>query len=88
MTNGKMMHTIPMMIWSAISMAVFASIFISLMTRTMLSSTEFPYLRSDKDMQNKESLLAMIYLGFGEILGGLFIGQIRDYFGNRPAIGA
>ena len=30
-------------------------------------------------------MLAMVSLGFGEMVGGLFIGQIIDRYGNKRA---
>jgi len=84
--SGRMLYVIPLIIWSGLSMAFFAGIFIPLMTRSMKNSLDInPDLDTD-DNRSVAALLTFIFLGIGEILGGiLFIGPIRDKFGNRIA---
>ena len=61
-------------------------VFIPLMTRTMEDSLD---INPDLDTEDKRSVAALftiIFLGVGEILGGiLFIGPIRDKCGNKVA---
>lgn len=84
--SGRMLYVLPLIIWSGISMAFYAGVFIPLMTRSMKDS---PSLNPDLDTDDKRSVAALftiILLGVGEILGGiLFIGPVRDKFGNRAA---
>jgi uncharacterized membrane protein len=81
-----MMYVLPLIIWSGLSMAFFAGVFIPLMTRTMKDSMD---INPDLDTDDKRSVAALftfILLGVGEILGGImFVGPIRDKFGNRVA---
>ena len=67
-------------------MAFFSGVFIPLMTRTMSDSLD---VNPDLDTEDKRSVAALFtfcLLGAGEILGGImFIGPIRDKFGNRAA---
>ena len=48
----------------------------------MMSAT----LGGDSNYQFKWAMLAMVGFGFGEILGGFFIGWIVDRFGTKVAI--
>lgn len=80
------MYVLPLIIWSGLSMAFFAGVFIPLMTRTMKDSMD---INPDLDTDDKRSVAALftfILLGVGEILGGImFVGPIRDKYGNRIA---
>ena len=69
-----------MMMWASLSLATFAGSFITLMTDTM------PHNWSENE-QLELSLLAMIPLGVGQMLGGLLIGQVVDRLGMRAALG-
>ena len=80
--NKKMLGLVPLMIWSGLSMAVYAGIFIPLMIRTM-NTTLSPL---SQNQQSAKALYTFSLLGVGEIVGGvLFIGPIRDHFGNKTA---
>lgn len=88
MFKPKMVLCQPLIIWSGISMAIFGSVFISLMTRAMEnSSVAYPELADpDNDTgRNQTALLTMVLLGVGEILGGQIIGYIKDKQGVRMA---
>ena len=72
----------PLMIWSGFSMAIYAGIFIPLMIRTMNSTLS----TLSQNQQSAKALYSFSLLGVGEIIGGvLFIGPIRDRFGNKTA---
>jgi hypothetical protein len=61
----------PFIVWSAISMGIYSSIFVPLITTTMKNSFDkYPDLRNDLNKQNQMALFAMIPLGVGEIIGG------------------
>ena len=82
--SGRMLYLMPIIVWSAISIAVFGGIFVPLMTRTMKNSGDnYPDLVDNKDKQNEAALIAMTLLGIGEIFGGGIIGQIRDRVSNK-----
>ena len=70
--SPRMLVVTPMIIWSAISLAVYGSILISLMTRAMQNNPDF----QDSDFQNEQALFAMTMLGLGEMLGGQIVGGI------------
>jgi hypothetical protein len=85
--SGRMLYLMPLITWSAVSIAIFGGIFIPLMVRTMKNSVEIhPDLVDDTNKQNETALLAMTLLGAGEILGGTFIGVIRDKKGYKVAL--
>jgi uncharacterized protein YneF (UPF0154 family) len=84
--SARMIYVIPLIIWSGLSMAFFAGVFIPLMTRTMKDSLDVNPDLDTEDKRSVQALFTFILLGVGEILGGiLFIGPIRDKFGNRFA---
>ena len=76
-----MLHVLPMIVWSAMSLSVTGGILIPLMTRAMNNSYN-PILG---DRQNEIALFTMTFLGVGEIVGGPLTGLIRDKCGNRVA---
>ena len=76
-----MAHCLPLIIWSAWSVNYFASIFILLLTRSMLTS----HTDWDKDKRDNTALFTMTLLGAGEMIGGGFVGGFRDKFGTKPA---
>lgn len=92
LVNPRMLHVLPLIIWSAMCMSVFAGLFVPLMTRCMRFSNvaDYPDLVGEeddnKDARNAKSLIVMILLGIGEIIGGNFVGLVRDKLGNRVAI--
>lgn len=84
--SARMIYVLPLIIWSGLSMAFFAGVFIPLMTRTMKDSLDINPDLDTEDKRSVQALFTFILLGVGEILGGiLFIGPIRDKFGNRFA---
>ena len=75
-----MRRILPIMIWSALSLATFAGSFVTMMTETMNS-----YDWSE-NKQLEMSLFAMIPRGVGEMVGSLLIGYIIDKYGQKKAI--
>ena len=67
------------MIWASLSLATFAGSFVTILADT-IDNSESP---NDK---LELSLLAMIPLGIGQIIGGAIIGQIIDRKGMRVGI--
>jgi integral membrane sensor domain MASE1 len=59
-----MMMIIPIILWSAISMGIFGSIFIPLISRSITDSGK------SENEADYESLFAMTFLGVAEIIGG------------------
>lgn len=84
MTSSRMLKIVPFIIWTAISCAIYAGVFVPLMTDTMSTNLKTLYW-SDSEKQ-KNCLLALVGLGVGEITGSLFIGQIQDRYSNRTTI--
>lgn len=89
--SGRMLYCMPMIIWSAWSVNVFAAVFVVLNTRCMTNS--YPTCKSEPDNpncwsdddRNATALFIMCLLGIGEILGGGVLGKIRDSGGNKLA---
>ena len=70
-----MVYLLPLIVWSAMSLALFGGIFVPLLTRTMNNSGDIhPDLVNDTNKQNEAALLTMSLLGAGEIIGGQIIG--------------
>lgn len=65
--SKRMRRVIPAMIWTALSLATFAGSFVTIMTDTMDDS-----ISTNEKLEL--SLLAMIPLGVGEMIGGAIIG--------------
>ena len=65
-----------MIMWTGCSVAIYTSFLVTLMSKTMDDS--WP-----DDKKSKFSLLAMIGLGIGEIIGSLISGQVLDRFGYK-----
>ena len=64
----------PIIIWSAVSLAIYTATFVPLFTSMM---------KPDKDaIQEHKALLAMSWLGLGCIFGSISTGQILDRFKN------
>ena len=74
---------IPIIIWSGISIAMFGSIFISLITRVLQTQADYV---DQPHKQNETALFTMTLLGAGEIIGGQFIGYINDKLSTRKMI--
>jgi len=66
----RMLKVIPLIVWSALSLSIFAAIFAPLLTATMFQWAD------DTSKQSQSVLLALVFLGLGEIIGGLAIGRI------------
>ena len=64
----RMMKFVPLMIWSATSLAVFSAIFIPLFTDSMTG-------KSSK-IQTKDALISMVFLGIGSIVGSMLWGYL------------
>ena len=68
-----MLMMTPVIIWSAYSLAIFGSVFVNLLTRTMKQTEDFYGTNLQKesdDSKNSYALYTMTLLGLGEILGG------------------
>lgn len=77
MFSKKMRLLLPQVFWTGISLAVYTGLLVPLITDTISGDDD-----NDKFMK---SLFAMVALGVGEMIGGLFIGQIIDRYGNKKA---
>lgn len=51
MINGRMLLMMPIIIWSAFSLAIFGSVFVNLMTRSMKNQNDF----FGRDLANESS---------------------------------
>jgi MFS family permease len=63
--------------WTGISLAVYTGQLVPIIDDTIPGDDT-----NDKFMK---SMFAMVALGIGEMVGGLFIGQIIDRYGNKKA---
>lgn len=75
--SKRMRPLIPQMLWTGISLAIYSGLLVPIIVATLPNE-------STND-QFEKSMFAMTAFGVGEVLGGLFIGQIIDRFGNRVA---
>lgn len=73
----------PLWFWTSISNSVFASVFIPFLTQ-MMDATPACESWTD-DMKDKHSLLAMVGVGLGEIIGALAYGYIEDRYHSKVA---
>jgi fucose permease len=69
----------PLIIWTALSMAAYSGCFVNLMSSTMAISW-------DSNKQFEVALFAMIPLGIGEMIGGLIFGSVNDKMGQKAGI--
>jgi len=74
-----MRYLLPSILWTGLSVSVYSSFLITLMSKTMDDSW-------DDDKKSKYSLLAMACFGVGEILGALASGQVLDRLGYKSLI--
>ena len=74
-----MLYLMPIIFWKALSTAAFGGSFVPLMNDTM--SKDNPDWNDN--IKLSMSLFAMIPLGFGEMIGGLLMGKLRDKLGNQ-----
>jgi len=72
MVSSRMLKIIPFIMWTAISCAIYAGVFVPLMTDTMSTNTNT--LNWSDQTKQKKCLLALVGLGLGEILGSLALG--------------
>ena len=89
--SGRMLYCMPMIIWSAWSVNIFAAVFVVMNTRTMKHTYKDCEVEDVKDCSSEEkrlryALFTMTTLGVGEILGGIVLGKIRDALGNKLAL--
>lgn len=84
MVSSRMLKIVPFIMWTAISCAIYAGVFVPLMTDTM--STNLKTQDWSDQTKQKNSLLALVGLGLGEIMGSLVLGQIQDRFSNRITV--
>jgi predicted MFS family arabinose efflux permease len=79
MTISKRMRWfLPQLLWIGISIAIYTGILVPMIT---LSLKDHP----DINTRFEKSMYAMVSFGFGEIVGGLLIGQVVDRKGSKPA---
>lgn len=72
--SKRMMLVLPLIIWSAVSQSIFSGCFVPMMNNTF----------GDDYNSNEKlefSLLAMIPLGLGSVIGGFVQGFVADKFG-------
>jgi hypothetical protein len=81
MTKMRMLHLLPMMLLSSISISIYGGLFVPMITRTMHTSGI-----TSQSKQNEEALVALIFLGLGEILGSIVMGMVRDRINNHFAL--
>lgn len=79
LVSKKMRFLIPQLIWTGISISVYTGILIPIIYDTI--SEDF----SEND-KFKMSMLAMMTLGIGEILGGIGMGVLVDKIGTRKSV--
>ena len=82
--NPRMVKLLPLAVLSSFSQAIFASLFVPLMTDTIKANPQTEDW--DEATRNTHCLLAYIGLGVGEIVGGLCIGKIIDKIGNKASL--
>jgi MFS family permease len=75
--DSRFRYMIPQFLWTGVSIAYYSGILVYMMAETIVGSDAEKF---------KWSMLAMVLLGVGEILGCFFIGGIVDKFGSRTAI--
>jgi predicted MFS family arabinose efflux permease len=69
--SPRMRRLVPQLFWTGISIAYYSSCLVPMITDT---------IAEDK---LKRSIVAMVVFGFGEVIGGLIIGQVIDRRGSR-----
>lgn len=65
------------MMWNGFSVSLFAAVFVPLITRTIKDTS----LTNEKS--NSMAMTAMIAIGVGEAIGGIFHGQLHDRLGTK-----
>eukprot|EP00347_Sterkiella_histriomuscorum_P014941 403358919 len=82
LVSRRMMFVLPLITWSAVSQSIYSGCFVPMMNTTM--ADQYPDWDSNKKLEY--SLLAMIPLGLGSVIGGLIQGQVADKFGQRLGV--
>jgi predicted MFS family arabinose efflux permease len=72
--DKRMLFLAPEILWSGMSLAIFTGLLVLTISESVKGN--------DNDKMMK-SMLAMVSLGFGEIVGSLSIGQVIDRAGNK-----
>ena len=72
--DKRMLFLAPEILWSGMSLAIFTGLLVLTISESVKGN------ENDKMMK---SMLAMVSLGFGEIVGSLSIGQVIDRAGNK-----
>lgn len=64
--------------WIGVSIAIYSGLLVSIIQSSLQDVTDF-------NKKNEKSMLALVAFGFGEIFGGLIIGQVVDRRNSRVA---
>lgn len=80
LVTKKMLMAVPITIWTGISQAIFTGSFVTMMDAGM-GDTDW-----SSNTKLSMSLLAMIPLGLGEIIGGMITGKLLDKYGYKVGI--
>ena len=72
--DKRMLFLAPEILWSGMSLAIYTGLLVLTISESVTGN------ENDKMMK---SMLAMVSLGFGEIVGSLSIGQVIDRAGNK-----
>jgi len=73
--DKRMMYLAPEILWAGMSLAIFTGLLVLSISETIKGN--------DPNEKLMFSMLTMISLGFGEIIGSLSIGQVIDKAGNN-----
>lgn len=76
LTSRRMMFFVPVLIYTAISDAIYMSLLVPLLARTMLN-------QQAAEEKTQLACISMIFLGLGELVGSFMNGQIHDKIGTR-----
>jgi MFS family permease len=79
-----MVKLLPLVTLSSYSQAIFATLFVPLMTDAIKANPETQSWVAATS--NKHCLLALVGFGVGEIVGGLALGKIMDKIGNKASL--
>ncbi|CDW76468.1 major facilitator superfamily protein [Stylonychia lemnae] len=82
MFSRKMVLVIPLIVWSAMSLAAQSGCFVVMMNTTM--KEDYPLWSDSKKLEY--SLFAMVPLGLGEVMGGFAHGFVADRYGQRAGV--
>lgn len=79
--SKKMLKLVPLMGWTAFSLAIYASAFVPMFTDMMDKTPAYEDLSPTQ--KNKNCLLALVGLGCGSVAGSMTMGRINDKYGNQ-----